>query len=41
MDWGAFLASPPPMDFACNIKPRSQAAVEIIDQAVEADNELK
>jgi hypothetical protein len=41
MDWGAFLASPPPMDFECIVKPRSLAVIDVINQAVEADNELK
>ncbi|KEY74569.1 hypothetical protein S7711_07171 [Stachybotrys chartarum IBT 7711] len=34
MDWGAFLASPPPMDFQAIIKPRSPAVVSVINQAV-------
>ncbi|CZR68666.1 uncharacterized protein PAC_18565 [Phialocephala subalpina] len=37
MDWGAFIASPPPMDFQAVITPRSQAAVDVINRAVEGD----
>ncbi|KAL1847977.1 hypothetical protein VTK73DRAFT_10222 [Phialemonium thermophilum] len=37
LDWGAFLASPPPMDFEAIITPRCEAAIKIINEAVEQD----
>ncbi|KAH8652257.1 cytochrome P450 [Xylariales sp. PMI_506] len=39
MDWGAFLASPPPMNFRAIITPRSQSRLDTIDKMVDHDRD--